>query len=1185
MSYIHIKLDKIAAGDQKRLFKSSTQIYETQNIIQNNTSLKSNIQPSKNKKLNQVFYGNYSKGAQLNTQTNGYQNSLLSFNKVSQQYISNKNKINVQQYINTSKYYNTLLQQNQTDDAQKIQYFKSIMETPIDISAVQNMAYMLSPLGIRKNIQMHASQFNISSKNIHIQADYKPHYRELFNYILSKPIQCPEKQTIPIYDLNLTNIQTITFQTQQKLYKWITDYKFDITYYKNILASQHILCNIHNKFSKYDSVNVKKLFQILQQQVFNSFYTTKIKKQLINDLLDNLNQQSMNCSILSIGSISKLSNKTKSLYINNKNLLQTVNSDADIAIENLTKKDNDFYTVNTIPHNSLYVLSLTTPIEHSSKIQKPSAYFNFVNLKNMQTPLQDFEVSIPQIEDASFRIYGNTKQYQSDIFKKKNVNNAASVEAIYNREIAQLYDIDKTKSLLFNDINTKTDFIRITDKIMHAIPNMYVTSSILQSSIKYDQLYRSNKNLSAQYTSIDSQTLKSKIQNYFIPFYQRHIQDNKEYEIGQLHGLRSYIKTGILDDQQNIWLSYKYVTSNSNELNDSYKLIYDLPFKEYQIKRNNYSISSNNLKQAGKSCPYKYTNNNLIGCSSFICQAKISDTCNGACPFLHSQNGVLSSITWSNVQYHQNSTAKNIIKNTFSIDNNNWFYFIPSAKLNYKSSNFCLYANTDLMVSDDIQIYFSNLNFNQFVNFIHANGPFYDSIYGGFGHQGNIKYQDFLLRNNSQIIVQHEYQIKVVSAYMDSLQHYIEKYTLSSKSLALADLFDKPLYFFIDKKYLQNIETPQYYNKLFNQRLIDFFYFSSNNNIRKLLDLKLARLYQSEQFILGYDSEIIPVNTTYYNFYTQNFYKYLKQLVLDENTGLKIKDLPQVKEISNNNLLYNNIKIANNTPFNGPHKIAAGTKLTGFNIRKSNNGFQINGKKDHIRQDQCCYIRVINWWSDSIKCQGKLSIEPVGESYKADPSYNIILDTINSYDHVELIDGFFKSAQRDYKKSNIYSIKITNSGLNPEYDKSVNDFYECLLIRNYAYLKEQYKQFYQFINIQKFNEIQTDNFNKQYLGYKSSLEKIYLANIDEQNIDIVKDYKIYYFSDKENDLLTLQKYKESSCYQYIKGQGGIYILNTELLEKAIKTRKQLRTIFQNAIKDSVHKYMPLHTDLWKIIYK
>jgi hypothetical protein len=45
----------------------------------------------------------------------------------------------------------------------------------------------------------------------------------------------------------------------------------------------------------------------------------------------------MNCHISAIGTVSKLANQTKSLFINNKVLLDTINTDEKIAVQRLTK--------------------------------------------------------------------------------------------------------------------------------------------------------------------------------------------------------------------------------------------------------------------------------------------------------------------------------------------------------------------------------------------------------------------------------------------------------------------------------------------------------------------------------------------------------------------------------------------------------------------------------------------------------------------------------------------------------------------------------------------------------------------------------------------------------------------------------------------------------------------------------
>ena len=1219
MAYIHIKLDKIVAGDQKRLFKSFKQLYDKDNELYNynqkkQPELKKNIKASQNIKLSQIYYGKYSSNLKNNSiNSDNFDSQLLQFNSVSPRYITDNKQINTKQYLETNKYYGNIFQSNEYNNLQLIQYFKSIIQTPIDITGVQNVAYLLSPLGTRKNVQINASDFNIYFKNYKIQADYKEHYSDLFKYVLSKSVQCPEKEGIPIYDLNFTDIQTITFQTKQKLEKWLKTYKFDIYLYKDQPISSYITCNINNKFDQYDSINVTKLFQILSLQKYNIFYTNDMKKNIIIDLLDNLNKQSMNCKVSPLGTISKLANQTKSLIINNNLLLNAINPDKDKAIQNLTKQYPDFYTKNTIPNNTLYLVQLLNPLQFDQNNQKnkPSAYFNFVNLKNMQTPLEDFQITIPDIKDPNFNIYGNQKQisaYQNGIFQQNNLSTS----------IVNLYDIDKTKSLEFNDLNTKIDTVK-KGNILHSIPNLYVTSSILEQSIIYDQNYRNNQLLSTDYNNIDQISLKSKVQNYFIPFYQRHIEDNKQYEIGQLNGLRSYLKAGILDDQQNIWLSYKYITSKSDKLEESYYKQYNLPFKIYQIDRLNQHMLQNYLgvlyqgesnlyisKQKGQKCPYKYVNTNYLGCSSLICNADINSKCTGFCTFPtnkeYLKTDIPTGIYWSNNQFIQKTGITNNIKNKFSYNNDNWFYFIPS-----KQSQSQIYADTDIMVYDDIEIYFSDMEFIKFKEQIDTKGPFYDSIFCGFGHDGNTSYEQYLIKNNENIEKKYNISHKNISAYFQSLENYTKKYIMYNLNTTLESLFDKPLYYFIDKKYIDTLQNKDQYTHIFNKRLLEIFNYSSNKDFLPLLSIKYFYLIDGNQYIKNIDViNKIKKNITYYNLYTENFAIYIQQLVLDEKTGLKLKDMPLSNQIISTNLLYNNFIIAENSPFNGPHKISKNTILNGLIITKDSNNIY---KSDIIPKNYFCYIRIVNWWSNFPQCTGKIRVKI--DINKKDQTYLKILNTINSYDHIQLIDGFFKSAQIDYKKSNIYSLKVVNSGLNPINDKSLQDFQQCLLLRNYAYLDEQYKQYYQFIDMDKFNQIQIANYDN-YNGQPTLIEKLYLTNT-KTNIDIVKDFKGYFLHDEKagcfiidnnppnkkneqndnneqtkyfniNNKNNNYKYKESKCYKYIEGQGGIYILNKQKLEKFIKARKDLRQIFQSAIKDSIHKYMPVHTDLWKIIY-
>lgn len=122
----------------------------------------------------------------------------------------------------------------------------------------------------------------------------------------------------------------------------------------------------------------------------------------------------------------------------------------------------------------------------------------------------------------------------------------------------------------------------------------------------------------------------------------------------------------------------------------------------------------------------------------------------------------------------------------------------------------------------------------------------------------------------------------------------------------------------------------------------------------------------------------------------------------------------------------NNHKIAEDSPFNVAHVIKSGTLLTGYEISDDK---LANGKKTEILPaGYSALFRPRCWWSNSIKCTGSIKLIPC--EYP-EAIIDNILKTVSRFDYVETNMGFFKYQQNQMHKSNIYSIKLTNTGLNP----------------------------------------------------------------------------------------------------------------------------------------------------------
>lgn len=1148
MSYIHIKLDKFVAGQEKRLFKSNISQFQSNDILENNQQNIANQNIKNINGIQDVLYGNY--------HNISGQNNLLNFNEINLNYIKQADQINYNQYINTTSYYNCLFEQNNYNLKQQVQYFKSILQIPIDIAGVEDMAYALSPLGKRKNIQIFSPQFNLLSKNYKIEADYKENYQQMYNYLLNRQTANSQFNTVPLYDLDFSNLQTITFQSLAMLSSWINTYKLNS-------ISSIILCNINNKFEDlgYDSVNLKQLFDYL---IENNIQILQ-KQNIIIDLVKNINQNSFNSYINRLGNVSNINEQLIPRFTNSDIISTSINNIFSVFSKQLPQ----LYTTNSIPNNSLYLIDTYNKLDSIDNNEKLNATANFVNLKNLQTPLQDFQIQLNQ-----------------------NINLSSSA---YNKKIMQLFDNDKTKSYQFNLLSTYNTYI--SNNNQHLIPTKQITEQIIDKSIEFNNNNYNDQILSTNYLKLDQNNLCEKKQYYLAPFYQRHIEDNKSYEIGELNGLRSYQNIGILDQQDNIWLSYKYITSKSNKLINSFLNQHQLPFKSYQTKRlkQHMQYDFQGIMYQGKNnakitkiknviCPYIKFNRQISGCLACSCDiiknGSYEQECIGYCGFpisgkyIQALNYKVPIFNWN---YQTYQIQKQVTINSQFDFNNNLIYFSFG-----KGKSGKLIADSDIIVNDDIEIYFSNMQIEEFSNYLKQNENLeLSAIFEGFSKKYSIK--NLSETEKTQIFVD-----KNIADYMLSIQQYTNKFITVIQKTTLNDLFNRPLISFIDSEFINNIKN-KIDIRVFQNNLNNIM---SNQNNSQIFSELLSTNYSK----IGYDSALINQNIcenmSYYKLKYTNFYNIIKQLYIDDN--LKIKDLPNIKIKQSDLYIYNNFIVANNTPFNAPHIIKKGTVLSGLKMLKTKDDIKIEKSNNILLEDYSinnggyetiyCYIKVINWWSNNIKCQGNIKVQYNHEDIEKTKTYQTLLSMINNYDHIEVVDGFFKSLQSDYKKSNIYSIKVKNSYLDPKLDINQNEFYQYILLRNYAFLDKNIQKYYKFMDIKQLQLKQRYNFKDN--QFKNTiLYKLYEANLNNSTLNIAKDFDNYYLIDLQNNNLNLNNFDKSKMFLYIKNQGGIYYLDKEYLSKVKKAKKDLREIFQTAIKDSVHKYMPVHTDLWKIIYE
>lgn len=266
-----------------------------------------------------------------------------------------------------------------------------------------------------------------------------------------------------------------------------------------------------------------------------------------------------------------------------------------------------------------------------------------------------------------------------------------------------------------------------------------------------------------------------------------------------------------------------------------------------------------------------------------------------------------------------------------------------------------------------------------------------------------------------------------------------------------------------------------------------------------------------------------------------------------------------IKDGTNN--ILNGYNISKYTPFNTSHTIKAGTKLFGLNPEN-------NIYTDNLPSGYVCIIKPVAWWSNDVGFKGKIKTQAAIRNDTNKPfdpellnKFENILNIVSNYDYIECNKGFFKFRQNDLHKSNIYSIKLKNSGLNPEND-IINEFSEGEVIK-------------------KLEISGQPTYENQYTGNGTNYNATY------------KDTK-FIISENEN---AIPGWKQETNNEYSKPfeelcneMGWVYdeekrkYYNSNI-EKTNEIRNSMRNLMEQAVRKSVSKYLPADTTLWKVLYE
>lgn len=313
------------------------------------------------------------------------------------------------------------------------------------------------------------------------------------------------------------------------------------------------------------------------------------------------------------------------------------------------------------------------------------------------------------------------------------------------------------------------------------------------------------------------------------------------------------------------------------------------------------------------------------------------------------------------------------------------------------------------------------------------------------------------------------------------------------------------------------------------------------------------------------DKSLNTISGTYKSIF-QGFGNYIQNPEQPILSYLAINNTDEKQQISG-------YTIPSSCPFNYAHTIPAGTKLVGLNWETK----EIN---DYLPSGYIAIFRVRSWWSDIVKCSGKILAKPI--------NLNIdnILNVVSNYDYVERNYGFFKYQQENMHKSNVYSVKLTNSGLNPENDEDVT----LIFIDTKKKLIDKITSEY-VLTTDKRIILKDDTSNELVFAlYYNDKNNYFYAQLPDQHsqlnsklpgelpLKLLNNY-IISFDDLIQEINWKIVYDTNNKYKY-----AYNITEYNQIINRNKVKNEMRELLETAIKKSVSKYMPVETTLWKIIY-
>lgn len=437
---------------------------------------------------------------------------------------------------------------------------------------------MLLPLTTDRYTNIVQSDTMLDKQNSGYNASEKHNYKHMIKNELSRAVNYAEDNSVPIYDLNFTFLESINLSNYDNCIAFLEEHDLlNLTIKDNVNDIEVPLTNMILFDSNTGKLNSENSDSILIKPLLETLINTPSKfgvndiQKIMQDLISKLDINSSLRFLSPIGNITKLNSDVISAYCTDEILRKDfINENIFDINKKFTETQENILTPEVLPQNAILNMDLRYPLTVDPSLKDkfynksilPSGYFNIAFMKNNRNPhyninykysdsknLYDYEIRHKLDSSILLDIKGiPLNNMLSGIVINQNTNAEETISGAFNIDVYSEEYINSNSDLIINaynehDVNLKNEFYDIDathsfelncnsylSGFFHDL-NKSKTRKLINYAAEADGILAS---ADINYFNRFPQRMQIKLEDYLEPYKNYHIANNKLYNLGEV---------------------------------------------------------------------------------------------------------------------------------------------------------------------------------------------------------------------------------------------------------------------------------------------------------------------------------------------------------------------------------------------------------------------------------------------------------------------------------------------------------------------------------------------------------------------------------------------------------------------------------------------------------------------------